>query len=261
MIVELKDILWKREDRTILNHVNWQIQKGESWALVGLNGSGKTSLLKIISGYMFPSRGEVTVLNQRFGEIDIRKLRRSIGWVSTSLQEQIHSQDSIQDIVISGKFASFGIYETVEQEDRVRAEEILEQLGLGHVKKNKYPVLSQGEKQKVLIARALMANPGLLILDEPCNGLDILAREKLLQTLQHMGSLPGSPSMIYVTHHIEEIVPVFENSLLLRNGQVLAAGKSQDVLTSENLTQCFTTPVHVSWKNKRPWITAGDFLE
>lgn len=257
MIVELEDILWKRENRTILNHVNWRIEKGESWALVGLNGSGKTSLLKIISGYMWPSRGEVTVLNQRFGETDIRKLRQSIGWVSTALQEQIHSQDSIQDIVISGKFASIGIYEAVEQEDRVRAEEILEQLGLSHVKGNKYNVLSQGEKQKVLIARALMANPGLLILDEPCNGLDILAREKLLQTLQHMGSLPGSPSMIYVTHHIEEIVPVFTHSLLLKGGEVLAAGKTQEILTSENLTQCFTTPVHVSWKNQRPWITAG----
>lgn len=261
MIVELKDILWKREDRTILNQVNWNIEKGESWALVGLNGSGKTSLLKIISGYMWPSRGEVTILNQRFGETDIRKLRRSIGWVSTSLQEQIHSQDSIVDIVISGKFASFGIYEEIQQEDRNRADELLEQLGLGHVKNSKYPVLSQGEKQKVLIARALMANPGLLILDEPCNGLDILAREKLLQTLQHMGSLPGSPSMIYVTHHIEEIVPVFAHTLLLKKGEVLAAGKSKDVLTSENLTQCFTTPVHISWKNQRPWITAEGFYE
>lgn len=255
MIVELKDILWKRDGRTILNHIDWQIRRGENWALVGLNGSGKTSLLKMIAGYMWPSRGKVTVLNHRFGQTDLRKLRRSIGWVSWALQEQFHPHDPVIEIVISGKFASIGIYETVQEEDREKARSILEQLGLGHVIESQYLHLSQGEKQKVLIGRALMADPALLILDEPCNGLDVRARETLLETIQQMGSLPDGPSIIYVTHHIEEIIPAFRHTLLLKEGEVLASGLSREVLTSANLSHCFSLPLEVQWIYGRPWIT------
>lgn len=255
MIVELKDIIWKRDGRTILNHINWKIEKGENWALVGLNGSGKTSLLKIIAGTMWPSKGEVWVLNQRFGNTDLRKLRRSIGWVSNALHEQIHGEEPVLDIVISGKFASFGIYEKVGNEDVDYALQILEQLNIAHFKDCPFFQLSQGEKQKVLIARALMAKPRLLILDEPCNGLDVLARENLLQTIQHMGQNPEGPAIVYVTHHIEEIVPAISNVILLKQGEVLARGKCQDILTSEQLSQCFSTRVDVRWNNNRPWIT------
>ncbi len=255
MIVELKDIIWKRDSRTILNHINWTIQKGENWALVGLNGSGKTSLLKIIAGTMWPSKGEVWVLNQRFGNTDLRKLRRSIGWVSNALHEQIHGEEPVLDIVISGKFASFGIYEKVEKEDVEYATTILKQLKIDHFKDCPFFQLSQGEKQKVLIARALMAKPGLLILDEPCNGLDVLARENLLQTIQHMGENPEGPSIVYVTHHIEEIVPTISKVILLKKGQVLAQGNRDDILTSQQLSECFSTRVDVHWNKERPWIT------
>lgn len=255
MIVELKNIIWKRDDRTILNNINWTIKKGENWAIVGLNGSGKTSLLKIIAGTMWPSKGEVWVLNQRFGDTDLRKLRRFIGWVSNAIQEQIHGEESVLDIVISGKFASFGIYEQVEEEDVECATEILKQLNIEEFKDCPFFQLSQGEKQKVLIARALMAKPRLLILDEPCNGLDVLARENLLKTIQQMGKNPEGPSIVYVTHHIEEIVPAISKVFLLKEGKVLAQGNRDDILTSQQLSECFSTRVDVHWNNHRPWIT------
>lgn len=258
MVVELKGIVWKRDGRTILKNIDWQIKKGEHWALVGLNGSGKTSLLKIMAGTMWPTRGEVRILNQAFGQTDLRKLRRSIGWVSNAVQEQIHEQDSVLEVVISGKFASFGIYEEVTEEDIALATEILEQLNMARFKDCPYSQLSQGEKQKVLIARALMAKPKLLILDEPCNGLDVLARENLLKTIQQMGENPDGPSIVYVTHHIEEIVPVISKVLLLKDGEVLARGSREEMLTSHYLSECFSTKVEVEWHNQRPWIKVSE---
>jgi iron complex transport system ATP-binding protein len=254
LVVELKGIVWKRDGRVILKNIDWQIKKGEHWALVGLNGSGKTSLLRIMAGTMWPSKGEVRILNRTFGQTDLRKLRRLIGWVSNAVQEQIHGNDSVLEVVISGKFASFGIYEEVTEEDIAFAMEILEQLNMAQFKDCPYFQLSQGEKQKVLIARALMAKPKLLILDEPCNGLDVLARENLLKTIQQMGENPEGPSIVYVTHHIEEIVPAISNVLLLKNGEVLSQGSREEMLTSQYLSECFSTKVEVEWENQRPWI-------
>ncbi|GEN32855.1 MULTISPECIES: ABC transporter ATP-binding protein [Aneurinibacillus] len=255
MVIDIKNVSWKRGNTYILKDVTWSVQSGEHWVIMGLNGSGKTSLLNIINGYMWPTKGEVSVLGKKFGEYDLRKLRQSIGWVSSSMQEKLYKNETVENIVLSGKVASMGLlYEEPEAADYEKAYQLLEQMGCLGMEKRIYESLSQGEKQRVLIARALMASPKLLILDEPATGLDIFAREQLLERIQDMGSQPEGPTMIYVSHHIEEIVPVFRHVLLLKEGQVYGAGLTQELMNAENLSSFFGTEVDVAWRNKRAWM-------
>ncbi|WP_028778884.1 ABC transporter ATP-binding protein [Shimazuella kribbensis] len=254
MIVEMKKVSWRREQRLILDQINWQIQKGEHWCLVGLNGSGKTSILDLINGYLWPTSGEISVLDQRFGEIDLRELRKKIGWVSTSMQQRLHGYETIENVVLSGKHASVGVYEKVEESDLEKVRDLLKDWDCGHLQGRIYQTLSQGEKQKVLIGRALMASPELLILDEPCTGLDIFAREQVLQMIDQITKRADSPTIIYVTHHIEEILPCFTHTLLLKHGMVAQQGGSKEVLTQEKLSDFFETALTVEVKNERNWI-------
>ncbi|WP_268928592.1 ABC transporter ATP-binding protein [Microaerobacter geothermalis] len=256
-VIQLQNISWVREDKTILNQVNWQVNRGEHWAIVGLNGSGKTSLLHMIVGYEWPTKGKVSVLGQEFGKCDVRELRKSIGWVSSSFQERIYGQDLVHDVVLSGKFASIGIYEETDERDHEKVKNLLEQFGLIKLSNQFYRFLSQGEKQKVLIARALMASPQLLILDESCSGLDILSREMVLDMVKVLGEDPEGPTIIYVTHHVEEILPVISHVLLLEDGKVAAAGEKKEVLTEGILSRIFQLPLQLEWKFNRPWIQIG----
>ena len=243
MIIEAKQISVIREKKYILKDINWSVKAGEHWAVLGLNGSGKTTLLDLINGYIFPSKGEIHVLGETFGRYDWRELRKSIGWVSTALQERLYVNNSVEDIVISGKFASIGLYDHPSQEDRDFARSLLERLDSLALSNRTYQTLSQGEKQLILIARGLMSSPRLLILDEPCTGLDIFAKEKLLSIIEKLSCEPGSPTLIYVTHLTEEILPTFNHTLLLRRGQVHSSGKTTSVLTKENLCDFFEAPV------------------
>jgi iron complex transport system ATP-binding protein len=254
MVVEMKHVSWRREQRLILDDINWEIQKGEHWCLVGLNGSGKTSILDLINGYHWPTSGEISVLGKRFGETDLRELRKEIGWVSTSMQQRLHGYDTIENVVLSGKYASVGIYEKPAEEDYVQVRELLEQWKCGHLLGRIYQTLSQGEKQKVLIGRALMAKPKLLILDEPCTGLDIFAREQVLTMIDQIANRPDAPTLIYVTHHIEEILPCFTHTFLLKKGKVAQKGLSKDVLTQEILSEFFQTSLSVEQKSGRSWL-------
>ncbi|MBO8163445.1 MAG: ABC transporter ATP-binding protein [Brevibacillus sp.] len=254
MIIEMKHVSWEREN-TILRNISWQVKSGEHWCLVGLNGSGKTTLLNIINGYIWPTKGEVAVLGQSFGQCDLRELRRKIGWVSASLQERLYGQETAEQIVLSGKFASIGLYDRIEDDDRAQAEELLRSLGCEALLKRTYATLSQGERQKVLIARALMAKPALLILDEPCSGLDLIAREHLLAMIAQIASEPASPTLIYVTHHIEEILPCFSHTLLLKQGEVYQAGPTQEVLTADLLSRFFEVPISIQERDRRVWVT------
>src|SRR5690625_2651172 len=232
-IISLENILWRRGEKTILNDISWEVNKGEHWALLGLNGSGKTSLLKVITGYQWPNKGDVSVFGYEFGRVNIQQLRKSIGWVSTSLDDRFHmrTRDTALEIILSGKTATVGLYEDVSQEDVERAEQLLEQFNISHVGHQFFPTLSQGERRKAMIARAMMASPHLLILDEPCNGLDIYSKEELLETIENMCQAKDGPTVIYVTHHVEEIVPSISHSILLRSGNVVQSGKKEDVLT------------------------------
>lgn len=255
-VISVKDIVWIRDGKHILNNVSWDVKKGEHWALLGLNGSGKTSLLKMITGYQWPNGGSVSVLGHRFGQVNIQELRKSIGWVSMSLDDrfQIRTRDTALEVIISGKTATVGLYEDVTEEDIRRAEELAEQFNISHVQNQFFPSLSQGERRKTMIARALMANPKLLILDEPCNGLDIYSKEELLETIEAMCQKPDGPTVIYVTHHVEEIVPSISHAILLKKGDVVGIGKKEEILQEEILEETFGVPLALQWEEGRPWI-------
>ncbi|MBM7648611.1 iron complex transport system ATP-binding protein [Bacillus ectoiniformans] len=255
-VIRLEDIVWKREGRNILNHVSWNVQTGEHWAVLGLNGSGKTSILKMITGYQWPNGGSIHVLGHRFGSVNIPELRKSIGWVSTSLDDkfQTRPRDTALEVTLSGKHASVGLFDEITDEDMTKATQLLEKLRITHKADQAFASLSQGEKRKVMIARALMSSPRLLILDEPCNGLDIYAKEELLSTIEDMISQPGGPTLLYVTHHIEELVPSVTHALLISKGNIVAAGEKNAVLNEEVLEQTFQLPVSLTWEDDRPWI-------
>jgi len=254
-VIELENVGWKRERKTILEGIDWTVGKGEHWALLGLNGSGKTTILNIVTGYIWPSTGRVSVLGHEFGSVDLRELRKKIGWVSSSLQEKLYATDRTQYVVISGKFASIGLYENPTEEDFEKAKELMDRFGCGHLYDRAYQSCSQGEKQKLLIARALMADPELLILDEATNGLDFLSRESLLESISELAVSPNAPTLLFVTHHIEEILPVFGRSLLIRRGGIFARGASREIVTTETLSSFFETEVRVDWRNGRPWLS------
>lgn len=255
-VIELKDIVWKQGGKQILSNVSWQVEQNQHWALLGLNGSGKTSLLKMITGYAWPSAGEVSVFGKRFGQVNIPELRKSIGWVSTALDERFQTRlgDTALEIVLSGKYASVGIYEDMTDADIERGEQLLEQFKITHVANQFFPSLSQGEKRKAMIARALMAHPKLLILDEPCNGLDIYSKEELLATIEQMNQSTEGPTLIYVTHHIEEIVPSISHTLLLHSGHIVGSGEKKATLTEPLLAETFCVPIALQWEDDRPWI-------
>jgi iron complex transport system ATP-binding protein len=255
-IISLKNIVWEQDEKKILNQVSWDVQRGEHWALLGLNGSGKTSLLKMITGYQWPSSGEVSVLGSRFGNTNIPELRKTIGWVSSSLDEQFQTRlsDTAIEVVLSGKFASIGVYEKVTREDVEKAHNILSQFKIGHLFDRPISHLSQGERRRVMISRALISSPRLLILDEPCNGLDIYAKEELLSTIEKMSATPDGPTLLYVTHYIEEIVPSISHALLLDSGNVVASGVKKETLTEELVEKAFHVPITLTWDNERPWI-------
>ena len=215
-IISFQDVSFKRSGKDILKEINWEMKDKEHWAILGLNGSGKTSLLNIVTGYHYPSTGNVSVLGKEFGKTSLPELRKEIGFVSTATDRfsDVFNYESVEEIIISGKFASFGIYEKVEQEDWEKAESLLTTFRLGYLKGKTFSHLSQGEKRRVFIARAFMNNPSLLILDEPCSGLDILSREEVLQLTNVIAK--NNYHIIYVTHHIEEIVEEISHVLLLQ---------------------------------------------
>jgi len=207
--------------------------------ILGANGSGKTSLLSALSGYLTPTTGEVEVLGQRYGASDWRELRRALGIVSSSIRQLMHDEEPALDSVISGKFAMIDFRGRATARDRAEAMRILREVECAHLAGRPWRVLSQGERQRILIGRAMMARPRLLILDEPCAGLDPVSREHFLQFIQRLGSGRNSPALILVTHHVEEIMPIFSHVLMLKTGRVLASGPRGKVLGSRLLSETF----------------------
>lgn len=238
-VVELQNLSVVRGEFTILDRVSWRVEPGEHWAVLGPNGSGKTSLLNVLVGYVTPGDGEMSVLGRRYGETDWRDVRSVIGLVSSSLVARIGAGETVLETVISGKYGWLNFWGRLFSNDAGRAKRILRLVECAELVKRKWGTLSQGERQRVLIGRALMARPKLLILDEPCAGLDLVARVKFLRFLRRLGGRPNGPTLLMATHHVEEISPIFKHLLLLKRGRVFSAGPIHDTLTSGNLSAVF----------------------
>lgn len=253
-VVRLEGVSLRRGDTAILSGVDWSVRRGEHWAVLGPNGSGKTTLLRIVAGYLHPSSGRAAVLGGEFGRVDLRGLRRDIGWVSPALADQLHPRDTALDVVVSGAFASIGLFfEDPRVEQRERAVELLEVLGCGALAARPFGVLSQGERQRVVLARALMADPRLLVLDEPSAGLDIAAREDLLESLDVLVRVEDGPTVVLVTHHVEEIPAGVTHALLLSGGRVNAAGTREAVLTETEVSAAMGVELELLERGGRLW--------
>ncbi len=238
-MLQVEKLHLRRGDTVILDDISWRVERGQHWVILGANGSGKTSLLSALLGYLTPTDGRIFLLGRSFGFADWRALRTQIGLVSSSVRQMMAEEEPALETVVSGKFAMIDLWGRVTRQDRQRASEWLRRVECAHLADRPWRVLSQGERQRVLIGRALMAKPRLLILDEPCAGLDPAAREHFLQFLQRLGRHPNAPTLVLVTHHVEEIMPVFSQVLLLKAGRVLAAGKTATTLTARNLSGAF----------------------
>ena len=238
-ILDISGLRVARGRATILHDVSWRVARGEHWVILGPNGSGKTSLLKALTGYLSPTAGQLGLLGRRYGECDWRELRFEIGVVTSAFAISIPPSEVALDTVISGKYAQLDLWHRVTRADRVAGRRLLRTIGLGALADREWAYLSQGERQRVLIARALMARPRLLILDEPCAGLDPVARENFLRFIEKLARQKNSPALVLVTHHVEEITPAFTHALLLRAGRVHAAGSLARTLTSKNLSAIF----------------------
>jgi iron complex transport system ATP-binding protein len=250
-ILSVDGLLIKRDGTVILDDVNWRVQRGEHWVILGANGSGKTSLLSALTGYLMPTTGEISLLGQTYGESDWRELRKKIGLVSSSVRQMMADEEPALETVASGKYSMIDFWGRVTRTEKVQALKLLRQVECEYLAARPWGVLSQGERQRVLIGRALMAKPRVLILDEPCAGLDPAAREHFLQFIQRLGAQKNSPTLVLVTHHVEEIMPVFSHLLVLKSGRVLAAGEKADVLNSRNLSQAFNVQMKLNQSENR----------
>jgi iron complex transport system ATP-binding protein len=255
-LLELRDVRYVLGSKTILDGVSWRLSPGEHWAILGPNGAGKTTLLRLACGYVWPNAGG-TVLRMGKELLDLRELRRSIGWVTADLARRIPRSEPVLQSVVSGKFAQVGLWglrgEPVLEEDNRRARAYLEELGAGALAGQPFATLSQGETQKVLIARARMARPTAIILDEPCAGLDPGAREEFLASLANLACRHDACSLVYVTHHVEEILPAFEKVMVMQDGRIAQCGNRSDVLTGENLSKIYRAATRLVLSAGRYW--------
>jgi iron complex transport system ATP-binding protein len=253
-MIHVQNIHVYRNGKTMLERVTWDVEKGQHWVVLGLNGSGKTTLLNVINGYLWPNEGTVQVLGETFGETYIPKLRTRIGWVSNAMMDNFDKRDPAIEIVLSGKYGAMRLFEKVSEQEVNEAVAIMESFHCAHLVNTSFEHLSQGERQRVQIARAFMAQPELLILDEPCSGLDVVERENVLQSVATLMNKPNAPTLIYVTHHVEEILPSFTHVLLMKKGESVGTGQRQEILTEQVLSQFFETPVSLQVARERVWL-------
>jgi iron complex transport system ATP-binding protein len=250
-VLEISNLRIQRNGVTILDGVNWRVEPGQHWAILGANGSGKTSLLSALTGYLMPTAGEIILLGKKYGRSDWRELRKKIGIVSSSVRQMMSDDEPALETIASGKFAMIDFWGRLSRADKNRALHILRQIECSYLAERSWRVLSQGERQRILIGRALMASPRVLILDEPCAGLDPAAREHFLQFLQRLGKGPNAPTLVLVTHHVEEIMPVFSRALILKKGKILASGKKSEVLMAKTLSHAFGAKLKLGFKHGR----------
>jgi iron complex transport system ATP-binding protein len=256
-VLELVDVSVVRNGHALLDDVSWSVKEGERWVILGPNGAGKTTMLNMASSYLYPSTGTATILGERLGAVDVFELRPRIGMAGIAIADKLPRRQTVLRTVLT---AAYGMtahwHEEYEWMDEQRALAFLDRLGMSDYLDREFGPLSEGERKRTLIARAMMTDPELLLLDEPAAGLDLGGREDLVRRLGRLARDPYAPSMIMVTHHVEEIAPGFTHVLMIRQGQVLAAGPLETELTSRNLSRCFGLPLVVENRGDR-WTAQG----
>ena len=259
MTIGLAGVTVRRGGRTILGPLDWTVRAGERWAVLGPNGSGKTTLLQVVSLYVWPTTGSVDVLGGRFGRIDAREHRRRIGYAGSALEAEMDEALTPSQLVLSARHAALApwwhVYDDV---DRERAAALVDQLGIAHLADHPFRTLSTGERRRVSIARAVLPDPDLLLLDEPAAGLDLGARETLIRDLAALAADQRPESIVLVSHHVEEIPPGFGHALVLADGRAIAAGPIEDVVTGEVLARAYGMPIAVERRDGRFWARRTD---
>ncbi|GGP46659.1 ABC transporter ATP-binding protein [Saccharothrix coeruleofusca] len=249
----------RRGRTTLVGDVDWDVELDERWVVLGPNGAGKTTLLRLAGAELHPTKGRVSLLGERIGRTDVFELRPRIGLSSAALAGRIPADEKVVDVVVSAGYAVLGRWrEEYDKLDTGRARELLGALGVEHLADRAYGTLSEGERKRTLIARALMTDPELLLLDEPAAGLDLGGREDLVARLSQLALDPDAPAMVLVTHHVEEIPPGFTHALLLREGGVVAQGLLDDVLTEDNLSKTFNQPLELTRSGERYFARRKD---
>src|SRR5690606_15827231 len=256
-VLDLRGVSLRRGTTTILDGIDWHVADGERWVVLGRNGAGKTTLLQIAAGRMHPSAGTADVLGERLGRVDVFELRPRVGLSSAALADRIPGGEQVRDVVLTAAYGMTGRWrEQYAELDLERAQDLLEAFDVARFAERTFSTLSEGERKRVQIARALMPDPELLLLDEPAAGLDLGAREDLVARLGTLANDPTAPTMVMVTHHVEEIPDGFTHALLLRRGSVVAQGKVEEVVTDEHLTACFGLPLRVERQGGRWYARA-----
>ena len=251
-VLQLSDVSIVREGNHILTSVNWTVDGNERWVILGPNGAGKTTLLQVAAAMIHPSSGSARLLDDTLGKVDVFELRPRIGFASTAMARRIPANERVLDVVLTAAYSVTGRWnEAYEDVDIRRAKRVLTEWKLDHLEARHFGDLSDGEQKRVQIARSIMTDPELLLLDEPAASLDLGAREELLQLLGGYASAAHAPAMIMVTHHVEEIPPGFGNALLLSDGSITAAGPIDEVITSENLSETFGLELQVTANDGR----------
>jgi iron complex transport system ATP-binding protein len=240
LVVHMADVGVRRGRTELLSEVNWSVELDERWVILGANGAGKTTLLRLAAAELHPTTGTVHVLGEQLGRVDVFELRPRIGFCSAALIARVPPEEKVIDVVVSAGYAVMGRWrEAYDRLDTGRAADLCAALGIGHLTEREFGTLSEGERKRTVIARALMTDPELLLLDEPAAGLDLGGREDLVARLSELARDPDAPATILVTHHVEEIPPDFTHLLLVSDGRIVAQGLLEDVLTSENLSAAF----------------------
>ena len=240
LLIDFAEVTLRRNGRVLVGPVTWVVELDERWVVIGPNGAGKTSLLRMAAALEHPSSGTAYVLGERLGRVDMSELRSRVGLSSAALAQRIPDDETVRDLVVSAGYSVLGRWrETYDDVDYERAVDMLESVGAEHLAERTYGTLSEGERKRVLIARALMTDPELLLLDEPAAGLDLGGREELVARMSDLAADPDAPALVLVTHHVEEIPPGFSHCLILSEGAVVASGLLGDVLTAENLSTAF----------------------
>ncbi len=256
-VLQFVDVSVRRGSKTLLDKVSWTVEEDERWAVLGPNGAGKTTLLQIAAAVMHPTAGVAHVLGHRLGEVDVFELRPRIGLSSASIAQRIPNGERVLDVVVSAGYSVLGRWrEAYGRADMRRASKLLERVGVGGLGERTYGTLSEGERQRVQIARALMTDPELLLLDEPAAGMDLGGREDLLHRLTRFAADPDAPASVLVTHHVEELPPGISHVMLLRDGAVVASGLARHVLTDAHLSATFGLPLHVLRRKGRWYARA-----